>query len=76
MTYNLSIDHSDASDPAIVALDEALGRAGNTVSDLRQALGHASDDLIARFKDGQPVDVLQGLKPPRVIEARLAALAV
>ena len=62
MTYNLSIDHSDASDPAIVALDEALGRAGNTVSDLRQALGHASDDLIARFDDGQPVTDLVRLR--------------
>lgn len=62
MTYNLSIDHSDASDPAIVALDEALGRAGNTVSDLRQALGHASDDLIARFEDGQPVTDLVRLR--------------
>ena len=62
MTYNLSIDHSDASDPVIVALDEALGRAGNTVSDLRQALGHASDDLIARFEDGQPVTDLVRLR--------------
>ena len=62
MTYNLSIDHSDASDPVIVALDEALGRAGNTVSDLRQALGHASDDLIARFENGQPVTDLVRLR--------------
>ena len=62
MTYNISVDLSDATDPAIVALDEALGRAGNKVSDLREALGHAGDDLIARFKDGQPVTDLVRLR--------------
>ena len=62
MTYNLSVDLSDATDPAIVALDEALGRAGNEVSVLRQALDHAGDDLIARFKDGQPVTGLVRLR--------------
>jgi [protein-PII] uridylyltransferase len=55
MIYNLSVDLSDETDPAIVALDEALGRAGNKVSDLREALGTASNDLTVRFKDGQPV---------------------
>ncbi|MEE8344998.1 MAG: [protein-PII] uridylyltransferase [Woeseiaceae bacterium] len=62
MTHNLSVDLSDATDPAIVALDEALGRAGNKVSDLREALVHAGDDLTARFKDGQPVTDLVRLR--------------
>lgn len=62
MIYNLSVDLSDETDPAIVALDEALGRAGNKVSDLREALGHAGDDLSARFKDGQPVTDLVRLR--------------
>ena len=62
MTHNLSVDLSDATDPAIVALDEALDRAGNKVSDLREALGHAGDDLTARFKDGQPVADLVRLR--------------
>jgi len=62
MIYNLSVDLSDETDPAIVALDEALGRAGNKVSDLREALGNAGDDLTARFKDGQPVTDLVRLR--------------
>ena len=62
MTHNLSVDLSDATDPAIVALDEALGRSGNKVSDLREALVHAGDDLTARFKDGQPVTDLVRLR--------------
>ena len=62
MTHNLSVDLSDETDPAIVALDGALGRAGNKVSDLREALGHAGDDLTARFKDGQPVTDLVRLR--------------
>jgi [protein-PII] uridylyltransferase len=62
MIYNLSVDLSDETDPAIVALDEALGRAGNKVSDLREALGNASDDLTVRFKDGEPVTDLVRLR--------------
>ena len=62
MTYNTLLDLSEDTDPAIAALEEALGRVGNNVSDLRRALDHANDELIARFKDGQPVTDLVRLR--------------
>ncbi|MFQ6005802.1 MAG: hypothetical protein ACE5OQ_09885, partial [Woeseia sp.] len=50
------------ADPALTALDEALGRSGDTVGDLRLVLGRATDNLIRRFEAGEPVTELVRLR--------------
>ncbi len=62
MTYNTLLDVSGDTDSAIAALDEVLGQADNSVTDIRQALVQANDDLIARFRQGQPVTDLVRLR--------------
>ncbi|MFQ5546963.1 MAG: [protein-PII] uridylyltransferase [Woeseia sp.] len=60
MTY--SAGPGPGGDPALALLDEALGESGNSLGDLRQALGRASDNLIARFRAGEPVTGLVRLR--------------
>jgi [protein-PII] uridylyltransferase len=48
--------------PAIATLDEALRQAGNRIAATRDALRQANDDLITRFKAGQPVTELVRLR--------------
>ncbi len=62
MAYNTFLDVSGDADSAIAALDEVLGQAGNSITDIRQALVQANDDLVARFKQGQPVTDLVRLR--------------
>ena len=62
MTYNSVLDVSEDTECAITALDELLDRAGNRVTDIRQSLARANDDLIERFKEGQPVTELVTLR--------------
>ena len=42
--------------------DSLLELPGNSVADIRQALAHANEDLIERFKQGQPVTELVRLR--------------
>ncbi len=46
----------------IAALNEQLSQAGTSVADIRQALGQAHDELIASFRNGQPVTELVRLR--------------
>jgi [protein-PII] uridylyltransferase len=62
MTYNTLLDPVEDTDSALVALDHALSESGGSVSDLKQALELASDDLIRRFKDGHSATELVRLR--------------
>ena len=55
-------DHGEDTDCAIVALDEALSKAGNKVGELKRALEEANKALIARFEQGEPATVLVRLR--------------
>ena len=62
MPYNSLLDVSEDTSPAIAALDAVLEQAGNSITDIRQALTQATDDLIASFKAGRPVSELVMLR--------------
>ena len=62
MTYNSLLEVSEDSNRAIAAFDEMLQQAGNRVADIRSALTQANDDLVSRFKAGQPVTELVRLR--------------
>ena len=62
MTYNSVLDVSGDRDSAIAELDELLDQAGKHIGDIRRALARANDDLIDRFRDGQPVTELVTLR--------------
>jgi [protein-PII] uridylyltransferase len=62
MNYETLLDHSEDTDAAIVALDEALSRGAKQVSDLKQALDDASAVLVERFKAGYPAPELVRLR--------------
>ncbi len=62
MTSNSFLDVSEDTNAAIEALDEMLQRAGNSLADIRRALEKANDDLISRFRAGQPVTELVRLR--------------
>ncbi len=62
MTSNSLLDVSEDTNAAIEALDEMLQRAGNSLADIRRALEKANDDLISRFRAGQPVTELVRLR--------------
>ncbi len=62
MTSNSLLDVSEDTNAAIEALDEMLQRAGNSLADIRRALQKANDDLISRFRAGQPVTELVRLR--------------
>ncbi len=62
MTYRILRDDSGDTKPAIAALDEQLSQVGNSVAGIRELLAKVNDDLIARFKAGQPVTELVRLR--------------
>ncbi len=55
-------DHGEDTDCAIVALDEALSKAGNNVGEVKRALEEANKALIARFEQGESATVLVRLR--------------
>ena len=72
MTYNSVLDVSEDTDPAIAVLDGVLAHAGRSVTDIRQALARASDELVDRFKAGQPVTDLVRLRAAIVDRALIS----
>ncbi len=62
MIYDSLLDVSEETNPAMAALEGVLEQAGNGVTDIRQALAQAHEDLIASFKAGRPVTELVRLR--------------
>jgi [protein-PII] uridylyltransferase len=62
MSYNILLDASEDTDPAITALDDTLAGKGLAVGNLKEALEDANEELIARFKAGHSATDLVRLR--------------
>ena len=54
MSSHTLLDHGENTHSALLTLDEALSKAGDSVSEFKAALEDANQALIARFEEGEP----------------------